>query len=839
MSYIQQTALKDATYLSIPEADVFLLCSSPADVVKELASKKLITVVDETISKENGPNAILMSELGVENLSFRNVIEFPILQMLYKQGVAFLDLKKYPLKKPKLIFHSYKDFLKQQKAFRIGGYGFTSIEKMMSYGLSLEDATDLYHVKLAFAGGEFRELEELVDVIFLDKKTHIKNGVYVQKVAFNEYIVSYKDESCRVDLKLGQPDPFYNPFSLPMKHIRYDDYFSVTHLGEGDGWNPDLPSMSSLIHFNGKLYLVDAPPNVKYALKRLGVGLNNLDGIFHTHNHDDHFCDILNLQRNNTTIKYFSVPVVRANMVEKVEALYYRKPVDSFFDFEDLQLDEWNDIDGLEVKPFLSAHPIETVCYIFRAKNPRTGEYKTYGHYADISTFDLLRGFAKKNVSQRFIDKILHNYLLPLDIKKLDVGGGFIHGQHTDFGEDKSAIIHYSHLCHANGKLAKIAFGHKDVLIEGEPNSSEQHIVSTLTKLFPASSQEDIVTAAKTHRVIEPGQSLCKMGDKIEEITFIVYGFAHSEHHSEAMDIDRTIIPYSGIGYMESLGMGLDTYLFDYTSISYMDVVTLPLNVARAKFHANCAKFLQLQGITNHPILKHNFSCHTGNYIVDNSEFVYFKKGEVIEFEDLGDTVYGFVDGKANIKSFGKTIDSLQAGDSISNVYNLVDYRLFVCNIEIEEDAKLIAIDAKCTDSAPILLGVVLNQIYYLNKTIAHSIFEYEMLFPNDFCFERPYMTMDVNQYIVQNCNLLYFILEHHPKCLKEINACCDRIMQTITNTTLSTNKDLQERIAQCKVNPDHDNMISTLQWIKDNIELVSNGINESHESLDRFMAST
>ena len=51
------------------------------------------------------------------------------------------------------------------------------------------------------------------------------------------------------------------PYTLGFNHIKRE-YFAVIHGGEGDGWNVNRPCMSSILMFQGKIYLIDAGPNV-------------------------------------------------------------------------------------------------------------------------------------------------------------------------------------------------------------------------------------------------------------------------------------------------------------------------------------------------------------------------------------------------------------------------------------------------------------------------------------------------------------------------------------------------------------------------------------------------
>ncbi len=52
-------------------------------------------------------------------------------------------------------------------------------------------------------------------------------------------------------------------------------------------------------------------------------------------------------------------------------------------------------IDGLEVKPFVSPHPVENACYLFRA--PWEGTYRSYAHYADLISLKTLKGMRATN----------------------------------------------------------------------------------------------------------------------------------------------------------------------------------------------------------------------------------------------------------------------------------------------------------------------------------------------------------------------------------------------------------------------------------------------------------
>jgi len=87
---------------------------------------------------------------------------------------------------------------------------------------------------------------------------------------------------------------------------------------ESEARDMTRPCMSSIIVFQRKIYLIDAGPNVLESLRYLGIGVNEIEGIFHTHSHDDHFNGLTALIRSDHRIKYYSAPIVRHCVMKKL-----------------------------------------------------------------------------------------------------------------------------------------------------------------------------------------------------------------------------------------------------------------------------------------------------------------------------------------------------------------------------------------------------------------------------------------------------------------------------------------------------------------------------------------
>ena len=92
------------SWIEIPEADLRILCGCPADSVKHLMRRGLIRPATVAGTHcETGPNVILLSDVMVQNGAFCNLAEFPVLQMLYRQGMILPGHPNNTGRKPLLM----------------------------------------------------------------------------------------------------------------------------------------------------------------------------------------------------------------------------------------------------------------------------------------------------------------------------------------------------------------------------------------------------------------------------------------------------------------------------------------------------------------------------------------------------------------------------------------------------------------------------------------------------------------------------------------------------------------------------------------------------------------
>jgi len=524
-------------FVSVPEAQIFILCGCPADSTKHLIRQGLILSKEVNgVVYETGPNVVLLSDVLIQNGTFTNLAEFPVLQMLYRQGMILPNHPNNTGAKPMLIGTGEQVRAQLQYIYR-GNYGLVSEKEIFEAGVSLEDAHEIMRLKLKFAFGAIRRPEELIDTrIIDDSPVEIKNGVRVQRQRRNIFEIRYKDEAVTVDLNLAPGENYGLPYPLNFQQIQRE-YFAVIHSGEGDGWNVNHPCMSSIIMFQGKIYLIDAGPDVLYSLMALGIGVNEIEGIFHTHAHDDHFAGFTTLMRSDHRIKYYATPLVRASVSKKMAALMNidEKALSDYFEVHNLEFNTWNQIEGLEVKPIFSPHPVENSIFIFRTL--WEDGYRSYAHFADIIDLTILKGMitaddSEFGLSAAKFEEVKAHYLTEATLKKIDIGGGLIHGNFNDFKKDRSDKIVLSH---ASGNLTNeqkevgsgAPFGMTDVIIASTVAYDRMIAQTFLQAYFPETPQHQLeILLNNDYVTFNPGSLLIKERQRSRYVYLILNGNA-------------------------------------------------------------------------------------------------------------------------------------------------------------------------------------------------------------------------------------------------------------------------------------------------------------------------
>ena len=477
------------TWVSIPQADLRILCGCPEDIIKHLIKSRLIKEIKKNgVSYETGPNAILLSELPIMNGKFTNLSEFPILQMLYKQGMIIPNHPNNNGQKPIIIGHQ-DQLTNQMEYIHRGNYGLISQKEIMATGIDQNLADKMMRLKLKFAFGKIQPTENLLDSIAVDSApTEIKNQVYIRRLNLNRFEINYQKDKTIIDLNLKKNQTYPTTYFTGNYRIQ-TGYFSIIHSGEGDGWDPDHPAMASILVFEENIYLIDAGPNLLTTLDALGISISSIKGVFQSHCHDDHFAGLTTLIQSDHRLEYFATSLVRSTVERKLSALLGEQTeniLERYFIVRDLDLNNWNHIGLLSVKPLFSPHPVETTNFLFQAQSE--DKVVSYYHMADTISFDALSEMTTNTanipgIDQEFLKTIQHSYLLPADIKKIDIGGRPIHGEAKDFIKDKSKKIVLAHtnrpLTEKEKKVGcRVPFGSVDTLIPNYYHQSSQYSIA-------------------------------------------------------------------------------------------------------------------------------------------------------------------------------------------------------------------------------------------------------------------------------------------------------------------------------------------------------------------------
>ncbi len=738
MSKISKIKIATGVYwLEIPEAKLYLLCGCPADSVKHLMKAGKIknnfshsenTSEDSdqhthgTITNETGPNAILLSELSIQNGDFANLAEFPVLQMLYRQGMLLPNHPNNTGAKPLLI--GRKNVVNAQMNYiHRGNYGLTSLNEIIETGIPMDKAEELMRIKLYFAFGAIHPSSDLLESRIVEKDPlEIINGVKVYRKGVNCYEFYYQNEKEEVDLNLKKNESYETPYVLGNHNFKRE-YFSIVHTGEGDGWDINRPCMASVLCFQGKIYLIDVGPNISNTLKAIGVDVNEVEGIFHTHAHDDHFAGLTTLIRTDHRIKYYSTPLVRSSVAKKLSSLMSIKEdsFEQFFEVCDLNFDEWNSINGLDVKPVFSPHPVETNILFFRTL--WENGYATYAHLADVASHDVLKKMVQDDnnlpgISKKLMKKVWGNYLSSVQVKKIDIGGGIIHGNANDFKNDHSKKIILAHTAHELTKDEKkigcgVNFGNTDTLIEGHEDYELEFGADYLRGYFPNVADSEIHMMLNCERKSVSSGTIMLRDQEIPKHVFLIL-----------TGVAELLSPSGKTSYQLSSGslLGDLQVLFGlkskgtYKALSHIEILKIPALLFKEFVNRNKLKnqLQKTQDIVEFLkqtwLFGESISSPIQSKIAQNISLIEKNKGENIENQGLKLVKEGKVELKyANKDSIEKKY-LIGKGDFWGGEKMIASETKFIDSKAISDTSIYIIKDIEILEKIPIIRWKLLEQ---------------------------------------------------------------------------------------------------------------------------------
>jgi hemerythrin len=735
-------------WIEIPEAEIYMLCGCPADSVKHLIKAGLIKeVTREGHTFENGPNIILLSDVMLQRGYFSNLAEFVILQMFYRQGMLIPDHPGNRGMRP-LLIGSEEQIKAQLSYIHRGNYGLISIHELLDAGLSRASAERMMLLKEKFAFGSIQLSSNnlVASQVLGSHPLEIRDGVMIKRLSLNCFKIEYQGESCEVDLNLDEGENYFPPYQLDF-HPQKLAHFGVIHAGEGDGWDINRATAGSILIYAGKFYLIDAGPNIIYTLRALGIGISEIEGIFHTHIHDDHFAGITAMVRAGFKLKYYTTRLIRHSVEKKLSALLsiHQEDFGNFFDYYDLEFNKWNNLDGLEVKPLFSPHPVETNLFSFRVMPEKGGEYLSYSHFCDLVSFATLKKFIREGrageLTNSYLEKVRERYLVPATLKKIDVGGGMVHGESEDFRDDQSDKLI---LCHTEKPLTKkqlevgqeATFGSVDILIPPRCDYYRQRAMTLLDSYFGGVSSDQLERLLDLGEIIElsPGQSIREKQEAISHVYLILSGWmevSSDEEHYRGSTLSHGAL----VGERMVLNQD-DSSSYNYKAISYIRTYRLEAKryvefIKKNNFYTQLTELhLRRAILSNSSLFNEGISYLQQNSIAANMRQQHCSKGEALAFNQ-GDFAMLIGQGSFEVCNGLSTITKLRAGYIIGQdqiLYKTDDLFTYLAL----EDSEIYIIPAEILRQIPIVrwklmeISEKMRKIYLGTKFLSEPMFVWE-----------------------------------------------------------------------------------------------------------------
>jgi hemerythrin len=343
------------------------------------------------------------------------------------------------------------------------------------------------------------------------------------------------------------------------------------------------------------------------------------------------------------------------------------------FDVHDLKLNEWNNIDGLEVMPVFSPHPVETTVFFFRTM--WDGGYKTYTHLADIASREVLeRMLLQAENHTPLSEKLFHQFTQQIEksanLKKIDIGGGMIHGDAKDFTKDGSEKIVLAHLDRdltpAEREIgSEASFGMEDVLIPTRHDYIRDQAGTYLRSYFPAAAENDIIMLLNCPiETLNIGHILQKRTMPNAFVYLIITGVAEMIQ----TETGKVYMLSAGTLIGESCALGDEIPNCTYRAKSYINVLEIPQALYRsfimrsadhedARRTTGIAFFLQTT-----PLFGETVSSPVLYSIAVNLVPLHVSKGE--KYDNVQDqSLIIVVSGRLEIRINGVTVDTIGKGD--------------------------------------------------------------------------------------------------------------------------------------------------------------------------------
>ena len=348
--------------------------------------------------------------------------------------------------------------------------------------------------------------------------------------------------------------------------------------------------------------------------------------------------------------------------------------------------------------------------------------YKTYAHFADIAAFsvlDKLKEGAESNLGKELDQRVRESYLSPATLKKLDIGGGLIHGAAEDFREDSSEKIVLSHIARPLSLAEKeigsnSSFGMQDVLIRREHSLYDPLIPQAVEELYPSVPKEEREVLENCPvRVYTVGSIIAKRGERNETVRLLLKGLVElvvaERNVRNVLNAGALFGEMSAyVGTPSDRTYRADSFVLTLEIPGYLYRLFLDRNELsrKAKQHIPRKHFLQSTKLFGDSI-SGALQDRMAGYLDERT----LESGNEVP-DDSSNALYLVESGAVRIKYRGKVIDTAHPGDYFGED-RVMNSQLFA--YESAKETSLFRLPATALEEIPIVRWKLLET---LNKRI-------------------------------------------------------------------------------------------------------------------------
>jgi len=322
--------------------------------------------------------------------------------------------------------------------------------------------------------------------------------------------------------------------------------------------------------------------------------------------------------------------------------------------------------------------------------------------------------------------------LEPTDLKKIDIGGGLIHGEAQDFKDDTSSKILLSHtalpLTDAEKEIGSNAdFGIEDILIHSQQDYSMQSAYNYLRQYFPTVRVHEIRMLLNCSTLqFNVGAIIMKKDCRYDHVFLLLNGTV------EAIDAQAGIhsMLCSGSFIGEFSGLTGEKISETYRAASFVKVLDIPCDLYSKFIRMNSLYDEWMRVYENRKFLQSTWlfgemlSSMVQNRIARSMKKASFCKGDRIR-QESGADLFLVVNGSVDVFSEDRFIDSIGSRDFFCEEQIIVG-TVGLFNFHASDETEVYTVPGEILKDIPIIQWKLLEVFEKRMRNFGvHFIFEW------------------------------------------------------------------------------------------------------------------